>query len=208
MSLIFPLAMAVTDLGESPILLSTTAAASCWFWVSRQRHLALAWLFCIGGCAATMVAFKIAFLACGDLVLNGTVHTPSGHSSMSAIFYGAVALTVQRATPGGTRHPLLLVSMGVALALAIGISRVVVSAHTPQEVVFGLSVGFGWLGVFALLLPRDYSLRKPPIIVLSMLGTLYVGLLCIVLTGRHTSAEGILFHIARLLNLRWGVCTA
>jgi membrane-associated phospholipid phosphatase len=200
--------MAVTDLGESSILLSTAAAASGWFWISRQRHLALAWLFCIGGCAATMVLLKIAFLACGDLVLNGTVHTPSGHSSMSTIFYGAVALTVQRAPPGGTRHPFLLLGMGAGLALAIGISRVIISAHTPQEVVFGLLVGFAWLGIFAVLLPRDYCLHKPPVIVLSLMGVLYGGLLCMSLAGHHTSAEGILFQVARLLNLRWGVCTA
>jgi undecaprenyl-diphosphatase len=208
MSLFFPLAMAVTDLGESTILLSTAVAASAWFWVSRQRHLAFTWLFCIGGCAATMLALKIAFLTCGDLVLNGTIHTPSGHSSMSALFYGAVALTVQRSTRGGARHPLLLQALGAGLAIVIGISRVIISAHTPQEVAFGLTVGFSWLAIFALLLRRDYSLKKPPRIVLCVLGMLYGGLLCLSFAGHHASPEGMLYHLARLLNVRWGVCSA
>ena len=203
----FSLAMAITDLGESTVLLSTALAASCWFWLSRQRQLALIWLFAVGGCGATMLVFKLGFLTCGHLVLNGTVHTPSGHSAMSALFYGAAALTAQRLAPQMARHSVLLQATGVLMALAIGASRVVVHAHTPQEVVVGLTIGFAWLGVFAWLLRKtEPSMAMPPAAVLCVLGLLYGGLLFITMLGQHMTVEGLLFHVARLLNLRWGVC--
>jgi len=208
MTAYFSLAMAITDFGESTVLLSTAIAASCWFWLSRQRQLALIWLFSVGGCAVSMLAFKLAFLTCGHLVLGGTVHTPSGHSAMSALFYGAAALTVQRLIPQAARHPILLQTIAVLMALAIGASRVVVHAHSPQEVIVGLAVGFAWLGVFAWLLRNaGPSVTMPPAAVLCALGLLYGGLLTMTMIGQHMTVEGVLFHVARVLNLRWGVCT-
>ena len=207
MTAFFSLAMAITDFGESTVLLSTAIAASCWFWLSRQRQLALIWLFAVGGCAVTMLAFKLAFLTCGHLVLGGMVHTPSGHSAMSALFYGASALTIQRFVPQAARHPIPLQTVAVLMALAIGASRVVVHAHSPQEVIIGLAVGFAWLGVFASLLRMvGPSLAMPPAAVLCLLGLLYGGLLTMTMIGQHMTVEGVLFHVARLLNLRWGVC--
>lgn len=207
MTAFFSLAMALTDLGESTVLLSTAIAASCWFWLSRQRQLALIWLFAVGGCAVTMLAFKLVFLTCGHLVWSGTVHTPSGHSAMSALFYGAAALTIQRLIPQAARHPILLQIVAILMALAIGASRVVVHAHTPQEVIIGLAVGFAWLGVFALLLRKaEPSVTMPPAAVLCVLGLLYGGLLTLTMIGQHMTVEGVLFHVARLLNLRYGVC--
>lgn len=207
MSPLFPLAMAVTDLGESMVLLSTAVVASGWFWLSHQRHLALIWLFAIGGCAGTMLALKLSFLTCGHLVLHGAVHTPSGHSAMSALFYGAAALTTQKFSAQAARHPILLQAAAVLMALAVGASRIVVHAHSPQEVVIGLTVGFAWLGVFALMLRHGGPpLVMPPTIVICVLGLLYGGLLGVTMAGRHMTMEGYLFHVARMLNIRWGVC--
>jgi hypothetical protein len=201
--------MAVTDLGESAVLLSTAAAASGGLWFSHQRRLALIWLFAAGGCAATMLALKLSFLTCGHLVLHGAVRTPSGHSAMSALFYGAAALTARNFSPRAARHPVLLQAGAALMALAIGASRIVVHAHSPQEVVIGLAVGFAWLGFFALALRHGGPpLSVPPAAVLCVLALLYGGLLAVTLAGRHMTVEGYLFHVARVLNIRWGVCHA
>lgn len=209
MSYLVALAWTVTDLGESGLLLSTAMAASVWFWLSRQRRLALTWLFCIGGCSATMVVLKLGFLTCGQLVLDGTIRTPSGHSAMAAFFYGAAALTAQRVVPRIVRHPQFLPGCAMALALAIGVSRVIVHAHTPQEVVAGLAVGFAWQGIFALILRRfDDAVKIPPPAILCLLVLLYVGFLSLSLAGQHFTVEGLLFQIADLINSRWGICTA
>jgi membrane-associated phospholipid phosphatase len=204
-----PLAMALTDLGESSILLSTAVAASGWFWLSRQRPLALLWLSAVGGCALTMLALKLVFLTCGQYVLAGTVESPSGHSSMSALFYGAAALTLTKLSPQAARHRFLLLGCAVAMALAIGASRIVVNAHTPQEVVIGLAIGFTWLGLFALLLPRTgASVAMPPAAMQGILVLLYGGLLLVTLAGEHISVEDLLFRVADYVHVHWGVCTA
>jgi len=207
MNPIFPLAMAVTNFGESTVVLSTAMAVSFWFWLSRQRQLAVLWLLVIGGCAASMVALKLGFLTCGQLVLGGVVHTPSGHSSMAALFYGAAALTVGRLSPPAARHQTLMVATALLFALTIGLSRIVIHAHSPQEVVAGLLVGFGWLACFALLLRRVRpSIEMPPTAVLCLLGAIYAGLLTLAMVGEHMSVEGLLDHIAHLLQTRWNVC--
>ena len=208
MSLFLSLSMAITDLGESSVLISTALAASLWFWMRRQRHLALLWLFAIGGCAATMLVLKLSFLTCGHYVLAGTVHTPSGHSAMSALFYGAAALTLAKLSPHAARHPLLLQVTALAVPLVIGVSRVAVHAHTPQEVMVGLAVGFAWLALFARLLRAvPPPAAEPPASALVLLGLLYTGLLAVTMAGRHMSVEGLLFRAAYHIHVHWNVCT-
>ncbi len=200
--------MAFTDLGESSVLLSTVIAACGWFWLNRQHHLALLWLFAAGGCSVTMLALKICFLTCGQYVLHGSVLTPSGHSSMSALFYGAAALTVGRLWSRAARHPLLLQAIGLTIPLAIGVTRVLVDAHTPQEVMVGLAVGFAWLALFAHLLPKtEASAPQPPAAVPVLLGLLYLGLLAVSMTGEHVTVEGVLGRVADALHVQWNVCT-
>ena len=204
----FLLAEAITALGESSVLFATAIAACGWFWTSHHRQLALLWLFSMGLCAASMVVFKLSFMTCGHYVFAGTVHTPSGHSAMSAFFYGAAALTIRKLSPHAARHPVPPQVGATLLSLAIGVSRVIVHAHTPQEVAVGLIVGFAWLAIFARLLRNvEPSVAEPPKQVLWLLGLLYAGLLSLTMAGQHMSMEGVLFRIAFALRSHWGVCT-
>ena len=205
---LYSLLMAFTDLGESSVLLSTVIAACGWFWLNRQHHLALLWLFAAGGCSVTLLVLKIGFLTCGHSVLHGSVLTPSGHSAMSALFYGGAALTVGRLWSRAGRHPLLLQAIGLTIPVAIGVTRVLVDAHTPQEVMVGLAVGFAWLALFAHLLPKtEAAAPKPPSGVLILLGLLYLSLLAISMTGEHMTVEGVLSRLADTLHVHWNVCT-
>jgi len=200
--------MAITDLGESSVLLSTVIAACGWFWLNHQRHLAHLWLLAAGGCAVTMLVLKLGFLSCGQFVPGAMVLTPSGHSAMSALFYGAAALTIGKLSARAARHPLLLRSIGLLLPLVIGATRVVVHAHTPQEVAVGLAVGFAWLALFARQLPTtEASAPQPPAAVLGLLGLVYAGLLALTMTGEHMTVEDLLYRAADVVHLQWGVCT-
>jgi hypothetical protein len=198
-------AMAVTNLGESMVLISTALAAAAWLWLSRQRHLALCWLLAVGGCAATMMALKLGFLTCGALVLDGAIRTPSGHTAMASIFYGAAAITGGHLAAPLRRRRRALIGAALALALAVGLSRLEISAHNPPEVAVGLLVGLGWLCGFAVLTRRDGAVPPPPPAILAAIALLYGGLLAVGMTGEHVSAEGVLGQIAHLLNAR-GVC--
>lgn len=207
MTHLYPYAMALTDFGESTVLISTTLAVAGCFWLVHQRQLAMLWLLAVGGCAATMVVLKLAFLTCGDLVLQGSVHTPSGHSSLSAVFYGAAALTVGRIAPPMARHRALMVLGTFLFAVLIGLSRIVVHAHSPQEVVIGLAVGFSWLIGFAILLRRVTPSREMPTATqMILLAALYGGLLIVTMAGEHMTVEGVLAHVAHLIHVHWDVC--
>jgi hypothetical protein len=208
MAYFYSLAETITNLGESAVLISTAIAASGWFWLNRQRQLALLWLFAIGACAALMVVLKLSFMTCGQYVLEGTVRTPSGHSAMAALFYGAAALTIRKLSPRAAHHPFPLQTAALLVALAVGVSRVIVHAHTPQEVAVGLTVGFAWLALFARLLRTvEPSVATPPPGVLALLGGLYAGLLALTMAGQHMVVEGVLFQVAHALQVYWGVCT-
>jgi membrane-associated phospholipid phosphatase len=207
MTSLFPWAMALTNFGESTVVFSTAMAISGWFWLSHQRQLAALWLLAIGGCAVSMVVLKLIFLTCGHLVLDGSLRTPSGHSSMAALFYGAAALTVERILPTAARHRTLMTAGAFIFALLIAFSRIVIHAHSLSEVVTGLLVGFVWLCCFALMLGRvRASVQMPPTFVLCLLATLYGGLLALTMLGEHMTVEGLLNHVADLLQTRWDVC--
>ena len=123
---------------------------------------------------------------------------------MSALLYGAAALTVTRLAPPLTPNRTPLLIGAVLFALLIGASRVLVGAHTPEEVAAGLVVGFVWLKGFALML--DYAhpaAARTPGRAIWMLALLYVGLLAFTMSGRHLSVERLLGRTAQLLQMRW-----
>jgi len=88
---------------------------------------------------------------------------PSGHSSGSTVFFGALAYLAWMAT----RHRILAtVSLGAAgvLTAAIGRSRVGLKAHHRSDVFAGFAVGISWL-LFVLRLfarPLDREYRRTP----------------------------------------------
>lgn len=77
---------------------------------------------------------------------------PSGHAIQSLALYGAAALI---ATKVASRK-VGTVAKGVALVLvlAIGLSRVVVGAHYPTDVVFGWLLAGAWLWASTRVLDR------------------------------------------------------
>ena len=204
----FPLAMAITDFGESSVLLPTAILASGWFWISHHRRLAIVWLLSVGCCSLSMMAFKVIFLTCGQYLLGDLVQTPSGHTAISTLFYGAAALTIERVSPATARHRTAIFVCALAFALAIGVSRILVHAHTPGEVIIGLLVGGIWLAIFAALLRHSGpALDMPPLAVMVTLGLIYGGLLTVSMTGRHTTVEGLLRHVAWAIHYHLDVCT-
>jgi membrane-associated phospholipid phosphatase len=205
---LFPLAMAITDFGESSVLLPTAILASGWFWISHHRRLALVWLFTVGGCALSMMGFKLIFLTCGQYLLGEAVQTPSGHTALSTLFYGAAALTIERISPATARHRTAIFLGALGFALAIGVSRILVNAHTEGEVIIGLMVGSAWLAVFALLLRHgEREIEMPPLAVMLTLAVIYGGLLAVSMAGRHMNVEGVLRHVAWVIHHRLDVCT-
>jgi membrane-associated phospholipid phosphatase len=65
---------------------------------------------------------------------------PSAHSATSVAVYGTIAFILIRALRGGQRQ-VVLASLAGGLVLAVGLSRVLLGAHYPTDVLAGWTLG-------------------------------------------------------------------
>ena len=75
---------------------------------------------------------------------------PSGHSALSAAFFGSLA-GLAAASSRRRREAAGHLAAGVVIVFFVGFSRVALGVHWPSDVLAGWAVGFGWLAfVFAI----------------------------------------------------------
>ncbi len=145
----------ITRFGEAQVLLPAA------FWVAlalvrseATRRLGIRWLQWLGLATLLTVISKVAFIGWGLGVASLNFTGFSGHSMFSAAIYPMLMVTLAaRLTPGWQKAAL---GFGFALALTVGVSRVMVNAHSVSEVVLGLSLG----GSAALLAVADAGLPR------------------------------------------------
>jgi membrane-associated phospholipid phosphatase len=145
-----------TRLGEAQLLLPA-AAVVVWLLLRErapsagpgQRGLALQWLLRLAIAAALTTASKLAFIGwgLGSAAIDFT--GISGHTTFATATYPLLLAAAMPATWPLARQAGALA--GVALALAVGLSRLMVDAHSVSEVLAGVLVG-GWAGVLAFRL--------------------------------------------------------
>ena len=73
--------------------------------------------------------------------------SPSGHSSLSVLIYGAIALVIAAQHSGWLRAVILVT--GASLIVAIAGSRLWLNAHSAPEVAVGVVIGIATLALFA-----------------------------------------------------------
>ena len=162
----------LTLLGDSGLLLPCAALIAVWLGVSpRTRNGAIRWVVIFGLGSSIVFASKLAFLGWG--IGNATLDFTgvSGHAMFAAAIYplllGAVfagqAIAWQRAA----------VALGVALALLVAVSRVMVGAHSVSEVVAGMAVG-GVVSAWALSRGHLPRVRVPVLLPLALAAWLAV----------------------------------
>ncbi|WP_168220547.1 phosphatase PAP2 family protein [Azospirillum thermophilum] len=140
---------AVTLLGSSVLLLPLSVLLAAVLWRQHSARLALRWIAVLGACLLGMAALKLYGHACGLPILLRRVVSPSGHAAFSALFYGSLAAVMLRAVDIPWRRTLLMAGTA-GLVAAIGLSRILLRAHTKLEVLIGLSVGAAAALAFAL----------------------------------------------------------
>lgn len=202
---------AITHLGSSSLLVPLSALYATALWRHHSAPLALRWLLALSLCLGAMVVLKLVGHGCGlpdfplfpSLFAGDRFVSPSGHAAFSAVFYGSVsALAARNARSRWLRVALPLAA--VALVLAIGASRVAVSAHSGAEVVAGLMIG----GLSALLFlwssRRDAvpRLRPSPWLAAAMA----LGLALLVHAGDPSFVEGTIRWAAHQLGSEGGLC--
>lgn len=130
----------ITHFGESAFLLPCACFLYAWMRWHGATGVARQWMLAFTATALVVLASKLAFMGwgIGSASLNFTGF--SGHAMMAA---SILPLACYIAMPD--RRPglgLLAALGGVLMALAVGVSRLALQAHSLSEVASGLTLGF------------------------------------------------------------------
>ena len=182
----------LTDFGNLAVLLPLVAVVTAWLIALRQTFVLWWWLVALVLCMVSTAILKVYFFICPPIT---DLHSPSGHTSLSVLVYGAVTLAVAAAANGWRRAA--VAAAGAFFIVGIAISRVVVRAHSVPEVVLGLIIGIAALMLFARQFwrYRPSKLRLRPLLVVCVV-------LMVLLNGQDLRAEDLLHRIGIYLGSR------
>jgi membrane-associated phospholipid phosphatase len=189
--------MFLTRWGNSLLLLPTASWIGVSLWAVGERPVAWRWVIYFGIALGLVLATKIAFLGwgIGSRALDFT--GISGHSTLAAAVLPMLAWWLTQERPRATQ---LRAVVGASLfAIVVGVSRILLSAHSPSEVVAGLALGLAvsWLAIpHGTVSVRNLAhLRWFVLFVLIAVGSLSR-------VGESGEAHGIVVQIALALSGR------
>jgi membrane-associated phospholipid phosphatase len=165
-----------------------------WLLLLRAPRAAGWWLAAVGFCVGLTGILKIFFFGCPPIV---NLHSPSGHTSLSTLLYGALALVI--AVDGGNLRLLMVVGGGAGLIFTIAASRLLLDAHSMPEIASGLVIGVAALILFG----QGYLRWRPEIVRLSPL-LVSAAVLMSTLHGSQLRAEEFLHRITGSLHIHCG----
>jgi membrane-associated phospholipid phosphatase len=131
----------VTHFGQFELVFPAVLLVAALIWVqSKERNFVLWWLVGVFLAVTLTLASKIAFIGWGIGVDAIDFTGISGHSLCAAAAYPVLMVVVL----GGARphRRLAMKILGWAVAILIGVSRLMIGAHSPSEVLAGLALGF------------------------------------------------------------------
>jgi undecaprenyl-diphosphatase len=145
---------AITDLGSIRIVIVAAVVLVLVDAIRRRNGWSFLFLLVVlAGMEATQLGVKELV---GRLrpTLNPAAATlgpsfPSGHSATAAAFYAAAALIIGRSLRRPMRHFVIAAAIGITVAVAA--SRALLDLHWLSDVVGGLSLGWGWFALCAVI---------------------------------------------------------
>jgi membrane-associated phospholipid phosphatase len=137
----------ITTLGSIPFVTILFIVALVVLLATGRRTDALFLVVAIGGSVAINSILKV-FIQRPRPVLPWAhvlpdYSFPSGHSMNSLVFYVAIAMLIW--AHAGQRAGTIAVIGALAIAIAIGFSRIYLGYHYLTDVVGGFAAGLGWL---------------------------------------------------------------
>ena len=165
----------ITRLGEALILLPAAALLALWLvWRGRSVRLAAVWVMGLGAAIGVTIASKIAFIGYGMGFAPLDYTGISGHSMLAAAIYPLASMVALHALAGPAAPDWRRtgLSLGIALAVLVGVSRVAIGAHSWVEVLMGLALGavVSAAALHARRLPAMRSALWLPVILTLWLG--------------------------------------
>jgi membrane-associated phospholipid phosphatase len=130
---------AITNLGGAGVALPLAFAIALWLLAGYSWRMAASWLLLLGAAIGVVTATKIAFLGWGVGVRELDFTGVSGHAMLSTAVYPVAFFLMLQGVRSGLRAA--GVAVGLVTGIAVGLSRVVLEAHSPSEAVAGVVVG-------------------------------------------------------------------
>jgi membrane-associated phospholipid phosphatase len=188
---------AITDLGDSAFLLPASIVLFVYLLALGERRKAVLWGAAVLLNGALTVGSKVAFFALFHFDGHWApfaIRSPSGHTSLSAMFYISAAVLMALRRPPAIR--LGLAAGAAALVGGVAVTRILLGAHTPGEVAVGLVMGAGCAAWFARAVLREPvdRLRWQP------LAVAIVGLAALV-HALHLDGSSIIGSVAHQVRL-------
>jgi membrane-associated phospholipid phosphatase len=165
--------MKITSFGGITVMAPAALAITAWLVVERSWRMALWWclLFTVG--MSLVVATKIAFIGWGIGIRSLDFTGFSGHSMRAtAVIPVLFYLILQKASPIARASGVML---GMVFGVIIGISRLVLHAHSVSEAVAGCILGgMVSLTFIGILGPTQKFVLYRSLIALSLIALLAV----------------------------------
>ena len=162
-------ALEVTTLGTSVVLVMVVLVGAAFLWLTRHRHSAYLLLASFFGAWLLDNVLKDVFERPRPMVVQAlasaaTSSFPSGHAMTSMAAYGAIALLVTRLEGRGAARILTWTLAGLVILL-IGATRLYLGVHYPSDVLGGYAAGLAWVAFAAagMTALRFFARRAPAI---------------------------------------------
>jgi membrane-associated phospholipid phosphatase len=148
--------ISVTRLADTVVMLPAAALCLIWLLMGGATRLALWWCVLLSGGLIVVAATKIAFLGWGIGISALDFTGVSGHAMRATAIMPVLLYLVF--INSSWRMRLGAVAAGMVFGILIGVSRLMVHAHSPAEVVAGCLLG---AGVSTAVLRRMLTAPQP-----------------------------------------------
>ncbi|MEB5972590.1 phosphatase PAP2 family protein [Pantoea dispersa] len=139
----------LTYFGDSMLLIPTAVIIALVLpWKSDNRRTVWYWLLAFGLAGLLVSISKIMFLGFGIGSARYNFTGFSGHSAMSATLWPVMMWLISGRWPTFWRA--VTIGIGYLIPLMVGLSRLVIHAHSVSEVLAGLMLGFTLSSAFLL----------------------------------------------------------
>ena len=143
----------VTFFGDARFVVGATVAVSLGLLLVHRRVSALLFVGTVVGGFSLMSAFKIVFFRARPqlwpaLVKETTYSFPSGHATMSTVFFGGLVAVVFHLSQRRL-HRVLAALVASVFVTGVAVSRIYLGAHWATDTIAGILLGLFWVVLYA-----------------------------------------------------------